>query len=254
MRLKDKAAIVTGAGSGIGRGIASMFAQEGAKILVADVSEQGGRETAAMIEAAGGQALFSKVDVSSQEDTRRMAAEAAEAWGAIDILVNNAAILRIGSVLEQSVEDWDLTMNVNLKGVYLASRAALPYMLDKGGAILNIASVGGLVGAKELAAYATAKAGVINLTRQMASDYGPRKVRVNSICPGTIITPMHDAFYTPETKDATLEEWGRTRPLRTNGTPEDIAYAAVFLCSNVEARFVTGANLVIDGGIIAAGG
>ena len=254
MRLANKAAIVTGGGSGIGRAIAQMFAAEGASVLVADWALEGGEETTRLITEAGGRAHFVRADVSQAGEARALAQVARERWGRLDILVNNAGLVRVGSVTELSEDDWDLTLAVLLKGVFLCSRFAIPEMIASGGgAIVNIASVGGLVGAANLAAYASAKAGVINLTRQMAVDYGPCGIRANSICPGTIPTPLHYAFYRPEDKEATLAEWAKSKPLRKVGRPEDIAYAAVYLASD-EADFVTGANLVIDGGTIAAGG
>jgi len=254
MRLDDKVAIVTGGGSGIGRAIAQMFALEGACVLVADWVVEGGEETVRLIAQAGGQARFAQADVSRAADAQSMTQAARDAWGRINILVNNAGIVRVGTVTGTSEEEWDLTLSVILKGVYQCSRFAIPEMIASGGgAIVNIASVGGLVGAANLAAYASAKAGVINLTRNMAVDYGPKGIRVNSICPGTIPTPMHYAFYKPEDKEATLAEWAKTKPLRKVGRPEDIAYAALYLASD-EADFVTGANLVVDGGTIAAGG
>ncbi|MEJ2600176.1 MAG: glucose 1-dehydrogenase [Anaerolineales bacterium] len=253
MRLKDKVAIITGAGSGIGRAIALLFAAQGAKVLVADVVDTGGLETLDAIKTAGGEAHFLQVDVTNVESTQRMVTTALELWSRLDVLVNNAGIVRLGSVTETSLQDWDRVIDVDLKGVFLCSRASIPALTrGGGGAIVNIASVGGLVGPAGLAAYGSAKGGVINLTRQMAVDYGPQGVRVNAICPGTIPTPMHYAFYTPEEQEATLADWARTKPLRRNGTPEDIAYAAVYLASD-EAGFVTGNILVVDGGVMASG-
>lgn len=252
MRLAGKVAIVTGAASGIGRGVARMFAVEGARVVVADLDGDGGRATVDQIDKAGGEARYAHCDVSQAADAERVVAAATEAWGTVDILVNNAGIIREGSVTETDEAAWDEVMRINLKGVFLCSRAALPAMIAGGkGAIINIASVGGLVPAAGLAAYATAKAGVVHLSRQMANDYAAQWVRVNCICPGTIITPMHDVFYTPETKEATLAEWAKTRPLQMEGTPEDIAYAAVYLASD-EARFVTGVVLPVDGGVAGA--
>jgi 3-oxoacyl-[acyl-carrier protein] reductase len=252
MRLAEKVAIVTGAASGIGRGIARMFAGEGARVLVADVNEDGGKETAARILEAGGETRFVKVDVSQAADAARMVAAAVETWERVDVLVNNAGIMRVGSVTETTEEAWDEVMSVNLKGVFLCSRAVLPAMIAAGkGAIINIASVGGLLPAQGLAAYATAKAGVIHLSRQMANDYARHWIRVNCISPGTIITPMHDVFFTPETREETLAEWAKTRPLQMEGVPDDIAYAAVYLASD-EARFVTACVLPVDGGVSGA--
>lgn len=252
MRLAGKVAIVTGAASGIGRGVARMFAAEGARVLVADLDGDGGRATVEQIREAGGEARYERCDVSRAADAERIVAAASEAWERVDILVNNAGIIRVGSVTETGEEAWEEVMRINLKGAFLCSRAVVPAMIAAGkGAIINIASVGGLVPAAGLAAYATAKAGVVHLSRQMANDYAAQWIRVNCICPGTIITPMHDAFYTPETKEATLVEWAKTRPLQMEGAPEDIAYAAVYLASD-EARFVTGVVLPVDGGVAGA--
>lgn len=251
MRLKDKTAIVTGGGAGIGRGIALMFAKEGANVIIADWKADGGEQTVNDIIANGGLALFVQVDVSRAEDTQRMVETAVEAWNRLDILVNNAGIVHVGSATNTSVEEWDRVLNINLKGVFLCAKAAIPAMkASGGGAIVNIASVGGLVGPAEMVAYGSAKAGVLNLTRQLAVDYGPDNIRVNSICPGTISTEMHRAFYSEEEAEQVLTEWAQMRPLRRVGTPRDIAYAALYLASE-EANFVTGANLIVDGGLLA---
>jgi 3-oxoacyl-[acyl-carrier protein] reductase len=254
MRLVNKTAIVTGSASGIGRGIARMFASEGARVVVSDLNADGGQETVAQIREAGGTAEFVRCNISKSADTQQLAQAALDHYGKIDILVNNAGIIRVGTALETSEKDWDYVIQTNLKGVFLCSKAVLPTMIAAGkGVIINIASVGGLLPAAELAAYATAKAGVIHLSKQMARDYAGSWIRVNCICPGTIITPMHNIFYTPETKDETLEEWAKDRPLQMTGTPEDIGYAAVYLASD-EARFVTAAVLPVDGGIYGARG
>jgi NAD(P)-dependent dehydrogenase (short-subunit alcohol dehydrogenase family) len=248
MRLKDKAALVTGAGSGIGRGIALMFAAEGARVTAADVDRSGGEATVREIAEAGGQAHFEYADISQRASVQHLVEAAVARWGGLDVLVNNAGIVRVGSVTETSLEDWDAVMNTNLRGTFLCSRAALPHLVASGhGAIVNIGSIGGLHGSAGLAAYSTAKAGVINLTRQMAADYGEQNVRANCICPGTIVTNMHRAFYTAEEQEETLAEWAKNRPLHFSGEPKDIAYAAVYLASD-EARFVTGSVLVVDGG------
>ena len=253
MRLQNKIAIVTGGGSGIGRGISEMFSREGAKVMVVDWEVTGGMEVIAQIKDAGGEAMFLKVDVSRAMDTRNMVRTAVETWGKLDILVNNAGIVRVGSVIETSEDEWDEVLNINLKGVFLCSKFAIPEMIRTGsGTIINIASVGGLVGPAELAAYGSAKAGVINLTRQMAVDFGPEGIRVNCISPGTIVTEMHQAFYSAEEKDAVLAEWASTKPLRKVGYPKDIAYAAIYLASD-ESAFVTGTNLIVDGGTMATG-
>lgn len=253
MRLENKVALITGGGSGIGRGIAEMFAQEGAKVIVLDVDVAGGQETAEKINGAGGEARFMRADISNAEDIQGAVSGVVATWGRLDVLVNNAGIVREGSVTETSIDDWDRVMGINLRGTFLCSRFALEPMIAQGaGAIINIGSVGGLRGSRGLAAYSTAKAGVINLTRQLAVDYGRHGIRVNCICPGTIVTPMHRIWYSPEEQEATLAEWSRNRPLNMAGEPTDIAYPAVYLASD-EARFVTGSVIVVDGGATAGG-
>ena len=164
------------------------------------------------------------------------------------MLVNNAGIVRVGSVTETSEDEWDLVLAVNLKSVYLCSRHVLPMMVEAGsGSIVNIASVAAIGGAPDLVAYSASKAAVVNLTRAMAKGYGPSGVRVNCVLPGTIPTAIHRAFYSEEEADDTLAEWAKRKPLRRNGTTDDIASAVAFLVSD-EASFITGVALPIDGG------
>jgi NAD(P)-dependent dehydrogenase (short-subunit alcohol dehydrogenase family) len=253
MRLKDKVALVTGGGSGIGQGIAKMFTEEGARVMIMDWDAEGGEKTVGIIEEAGGEARFTKADVSQSSDVERAVQEVINTWGRLDILVNNAGIVKKGTTTETTENEWDAVMDINLKGVFLCAKASIPAMIRGGeGAIINIASVGGLRGSRGLAAYSTAKAGVINYTRQMAVDYGRQGIRVNCICPGTIVTPMHEIWYSPAEQEQTLAEWAKNRPLNLSGEPQDIAYPAVYLASD-EARFVTGSVIVVDGGATAGG-
>ena len=248
MRLQNKIAIITGAGSGIGRGIALAFVKEGAKVVVADHSEEGGRETVEQIKKENGEAVFVKTDVSKTVDIEQMVKTCLDKFGREDNLVNNAGIYRAYNLHEMSEENWDEILSVNLKSVFLGSKRVIPGMLAQGnGKIVSIASIAGLVGFAQSGAYCASKGGVIALTKEMALEYAPKKINVNCIAPGVIKTAMtRDMITDPATKQF-LE--GST-PYPRLGEPEDIAMAAVYLASD-ESDFVNGEVLVVDGGWIA---
>ncbi len=245
LRLKDRIAIITGSASGIGRTTGRLFAQEGAKIVVADIDDERGREA---IGEMGNASLFVHVDVSSHSDVARLVRITLERFGRIDILMNNAMYCEGDTVLEIDEPTWDLNMDVCLKGAYLCSSAVLPTMIEqKSGVILNIASVNGLLALGE-AAYSAAKAGLISLTQSMAVEYGEYGIRVNAISPGTIRTEVWDHLL--EQDPTILDRVAAWYPLKRIGQPEEIAAVALFLASD-EASFTTGANFVIDGGLTA---
>ena len=249
-RLEGKVDIVTGAGSsgeGIGNGKATsvMFAREGAKVLLADAVAERAAETLAMIREEGGEASVFQANLSVAEDCRRMVEAAVERYGRLDILHNNVGISRRGTVLEVSEEDWDDVMAVNVKSIVLASRYAIPRMIETGGgSIINISSVAGLR-AHSSTPYTTSKAAVIGLTMSMAADHGRDNIRVNSIAPGLVYTPM----VANRMDEALREHRVNAAPLGTEGTAWDIAAAAVYLASD-EARWVTGVVLPVDAGLI----
>lgn len=253
MRLKDKVAIITGGGTGIGRGIALLFAKEGAKVVVAGRRIEVLEETLNLIkQSGGGEAIAVQTDVSIESQVKELVEKAVQQFGRIDILVNNAGVYLADDVASVSEEEWNKVISVDLKGVWLCSKAVIPHMLGQGGPlsseasgkIINIASIAGLIGFEQSAAYCAAKGGVVNLTREMALDYAPKHINVNAIAPGVIETDMTKAFLTDEqAKKSFLEK----TPLGRIGTPEDIAYAAVYLASP-ESNFVTGHTLVVDGG------
>ena len=247
MRLVDKVAIVTGAGSGIGRATANLFVKEGAKVVVADVKPSSGRETVEEISKNGGTAVQVVVDVSRASEVRRMIKTCIDDFGKLDVLFNNAGIEGPGGLLWKIKEnDWNRVMDVNLKSVFLGCRYAIPHMKKTGGSIINTASELGLVGSADHPAYSTSKGGVILLTRSLALQCAPYGIRVNSICPGATKTPM----LIRSVGEKGLREIARGIPLRRLGKPMDIAYAALYLASE-ESSYVTGSILVVNGGSTA---
>lgn len=248
MRLANKTALVTGGGSGIGQAIAQRFAKEGAAVAVVDLVSERAEETARQITEAGGRALAIQADVRDTAAVAAMADRALTSFGHVDILVNNAGASRGDDILEIDDETWDFNLAVVLTGVFLCSKALLPQMIARrAGAIVNIASVNGLTGLGE-EGYSAAKAGMINLGQNMAVKYGRFGVRVNTICPGTIRTPIWQARV--EQDPQIFERLAQWYPLGRVGEPEDVANAALFLASD-EAAWITGATLVVDGGLLA---
>ncbi len=248
MRLTGKITVVTGAGSGIGRGIAERFAREGAAVGVVDVNDTSAAETVAAIREAGGQAIPLRADVSRADEVRAALDAVARRWGRLDILCNNAGIFwaHRGDTLvtELDEEVWDHVLAVNLKGVFLCCKYGIPLMSGGNGVIVNIASIAGLIGRDTAQAYVASKGGVIALTRTLAAQYAARGIRANAILPGRVDTPLvADDYATPEEREA----FASAHPVGRFGRPDDIAGLALYLASD-EAAWVTGASYVIDGG------
>lgn len=248
MRLENKVAIVTGAGSGIGKASAMLFAKEGAKVVVADWVEEGGNQTVSEIKAADGEAVFIKTDVSQATEIDAMVSKCVETYGKLNILFNNAGVVSMGKIEATTEEDWQKVIDVDLKGVFLGCKRAIPEMEKQGrGKIISTASIAGIVGFDGIAAYCAAKGGVVNITRELALECAPKKINVNTIAPGVIETAMtKDILADPKQR----EGMQAGTPYPRLGKPEDIAYAALYLASD-ESDFVTGHTLVVDGGWIA---
>ncbi len=248
MRFKDKVVFITGGGSGIGRGIAVGFAAEGARVVAAGRTLSKAEETAALIRENGGDAIGVGVEVSSKASVNQAIAQANDHYGQIDILVNNAGLSVGDTILDFEEDAWDHNLDVVLKGVYLCSRAVLPGMIERGnGVILNIGSVNGLMGVGE-SAYSAAKAGMVNLTQNMAIHYGPSGIRVNCVAPGTVRTPIWSERF--EKDPAVFDNLARVYPLQRVGEIEDVVPASLFLCSD-DASWITGVTLPVDGGLTA---
>ena len=248
MRLEGKVALITGAARGQGAAEAKLFAQEGAKVLLADVSDPEGIAVAAEIAEAGGDAVYVHLDVTNEAEWDAAVQEAVSSFGKLDVLVNNAGIWRRGHVMETSSEQWDDIMDVNAKGVFLGTKAAIPEMRKAGGgSIVNISSTAGLVGSKTSSAYSASKGAVRIFSKSTAIQYASEGIRANSIHPGPIDTDMGDQVWPdPTSRDASIARTALSRI----GTAQDIAYGALYLASD-EASFVTGSELVIDGGVTA---
>jgi NAD(P)-dependent dehydrogenase (short-subunit alcohol dehydrogenase family) len=250
--LKGKVALITGGASGIGHATALLFAREGAAVGIIDINESTGQAVAREIVDNGGRAFFEYADVSRAADCERVAKRAMQEFGSIHILFNDAGIIRRANILELTEEDWDRVMTVNVKSIFLMSREVIPIMQNSGGgSIINMASGWGLAGGSRAAAYCASKGAVVLMTKAMAIDHGPQKIRVNCLCPGDTDTSMlhEEARQLGERQDQFLAESAR-RPLGRVGKPEEIARAALFLASDASS-FMTGSTLVIDGGGLA---
>jgi NAD(P)-dependent dehydrogenase (short-subunit alcohol dehydrogenase family) len=247
--LDGKAALVTGGGSGLGRASAVALARAGATVTVADVDEAGGKETAALVfEEVGGDADFVRVDVTRPDEVAAMVDKAVERWGHLDCALNNAGTTGASApTADYTLDDWNRTIALNLTGVFLGLKYEIPAMLERGGAIVNMASGAGLVGFPGLPAYVASKHGVVGLTRAAAMEYASQGIRINAICPGSTRTPMLEGFMGGDPQVERMMT--RAVPLGRLGRPEEIAEAVVWLCSDA-ASFVVGHALAVDGGAV----
>jgi meso-butanediol dehydrogenase / (S,S)-butanediol dehydrogenase / diacetyl reductase len=261
VRLENQVAIITGAGSGIGRAAAQLFAKEGARIVVADLDRGRGEETVSGIRANGGQSIFVDADVTKASLVESAVAKTISEFGKVDILYNSAGVdifvinpKADGSVVGTREEDWDRLLDINLKGAFLFCKYTLPHMMkQRRGVVINMGSEYGIVGGLASAAYCASKGGVVLLTKQMALDYAPYNIRVNCICPCNVDTPlMEKGLATSEDPQAMRRTWENIMPLRRFSKPEEIAAGALYLASE-DASFVTGTVLSIDGGVTAGG-
>ena len=251
MRLLGKVALITGAGSGIGRATAILFAREGASVVAVDWIAQTAAQTVQSILDRGGRAIAVEADVPIDEDAARMVETAVSTYGSLDVLFNNAGIQVFGTLPATSESDWQKVMDVNLKGVYLGCKYAIPHMISQGGgSIVNTASVLGLVGDPDLPAYCATKGGILAMTRSMAQAHGRQGIRVNSICPGDVETPLVVEYFQQQPDPELFrQQVGEECALGRIAQPEEIATVALFLGSD-DSSFVTGSQIVVDGGLI----
>lgn len=250
--LKDRVAIITGGASGIGRATALLMAEEGAAVTVVDISDEDGKRVEAKINASGGRALFIRANVSVAADCRMAVEKTVSTFGGLDILFNNAGIIRRANVVTTSEADWDLVMDVNVKSIFLMCKYAIPYLEKRGGgSIINTSSGWGLKGGPEAISYCASKAAVANMSRAMAIDHGGQNIRVNAICPGDTDTPMlRDEAKQLGQVEKTFMADAADRPLGRYAQPDEIAQAVLYLAGQ-GASYVTGTALVVDGGGLA---
>lgn len=251
MRLLDKVALITGAGSGIGKETALLFAKEGAKVVVADINEVGGKETVYEIEQLNGSAIFVKVDVTNEASVNEMVETILESYGTIDVLFNNAGISGVGQLHLISLDTWKKVLDVNVNGVFLVSKAVVPVMMkNEKGSIINMSSCIAEMGLADRASYAATKGAILSLTKSMQVDYAPYNIRVNALMPGTIYTPFVEDYLSREADpEAAISNIKKRQLSGDLGKPIDVAYAALYLASD-ESKFMMGTPFMIDGGVV----
>ena len=252
LRLDNKVAIVTGGGSGIGKAISLLFAQQGAIVCILDIDREGSESVVKQIEADQGQVYFHPCNVADQQAVNAAVQAIVDRHSSIDILVNNAGISHIGTAESTTEEDFDRLLTVNVKGTYNCLNQVLPVMKTKGGAILNMASIAASLGLQDRFAYSTTKGAVVGMTLSVAKDYLPYNIRCNCISPGRVHTPFVDGYlqkHYPDNKEEMFEKLSRTQPIGRMGKPGEIAFLVLYLCSE-EASFITGSDYPIDGGFL----
>ncbi|EIJ40398.1 MULTISPECIES: SDR family NAD(P)-dependent oxidoreductase [Galbibacter] len=253
--LKNKTAIITGGGSGIGKAISEVFAQNGAFVCIIDFNEENAKQTLDTIVAKGGKGIWKKCDVSNQKQVQSVIKEIASSHS-IDILINNAGVAHVGNIENTTEEDLDRIYNVNVKGVYNCMHAIIPHIKSRGGVIINMASIASSVGISDRFAYSMSKGAVLTMTYSVAKDYVAENIRCNSISPARVHTPFVDGFIAknyPGKEEEMFEKLSKTQPIGRMGSPEEIANLALYLCSD-EASFITGTDFPIDGGFIKLNG
>lgn len=252
LRLDNKVAMVTGGGSGIGKAISLLLAQQGATVCILDMDEPGSSAVVEEIKANQGKAFFKKCNVAAMQEVKGFVETVRDQYGSIDILVNNAGIAHIGTAETTTEEDFDKLLAVNVKGIYHCLNQVIPIMKKKGGAILNLASVASSVGLADRFAYSTTKGAVVGITLSVAKDYLSHNIRCNCISPARVHTPFVDGYlqkHYPDNKEEMFEKLSKTQPIGRMGNSEEIAFLVLYLCSD-EASFITGSDYPIDGGFI----